>query len=216
MKQNEFILPQPSGTLLAIAGNCNRKALLSDFSMERNQYTLRSRKFYCSKTVFIAAAVSMTVIIVFSLVFAGAGKPDWKIGRAVISKRARADDNRRKEPFLKLSIRNKGPGGTEQVAIYGRWSGKKDRTGRRYRAGRDAPPLNQAPVRRAQKGSLRDFFRLGLFTREVARKQTAILEVSLRSLGPMPRNARSVELIILSGQVETDRRFIPVPDSFSR
>lgn len=62
-----------------------------------------------------------------------------------------------------------------------------------------------------QAPELRSFTQLGSYTREVALKQTAILDVSLQPLGPPPSGRPALELVILTGSQETDRQVIRSP-----
>jgi hypothetical protein len=53
-------------------------------------------------------------------------------------------------------------------------------------------------------GELTSFIELGLFTREVKMKQTAILDMWLGPLGPRPDGIRALEVAIITGEDITD------------
>ena len=100
---------------------------------------------------------------------AAGAAPDWKIGRSII----------RQTPsgaLLKLSLRNQGGPGKDEVRLLGRWL-----------------VGNTAMVT------------LGQYSRQVALKQTAILHVPLSALGPRPGNA-PLELVVYTGNQRTDQR----------
>lgn len=116
----------------------------------------------------------------------GIASPLWKIGRAVIEWRAplpRQAPPGLKIPVLKLSLRNEGGAGTHPVQIFGRW------------ALQPAPP--QHP-----------FTLLGSYNQEVAWKQTAILEIPLTPLRGVPSARPPLEVVVMTGQQETDRKWI--------
>lgn len=118
----------------------------------------------------------------------GTVAPKWKIGRTMIEWRTVPQPQGGKPanlPFVKMSLRNEGGGGTAPVQIYGRWSG--------------ANLTAQNPVL------------LGLFTKEVALTQTAIIDVALTPLAYKAGTAGKIvlELIVTTGGRESDRRMIP-------
>jgi hypothetical protein len=85
-------------------------------------------------------------------------------------------------PVVKLSLRNEGAPGNVQVQIRGR-------------------PVAQPP---------QAFRLLGTFAKEVAFKQTAIVQVLL--LFPSGPPGQQVELAVMTGHQETDRQVVRVPD----
>jgi hypothetical protein len=113
--------------------------------------------------------------------------PVWKIGRAVIERMSPATIQPRMPAermlILKLSLRNEGAPGNLPVKIFGRWVAQ--------------PP--------------RPFTLLGAYTQEVAFKQTAILEMQLFPLLVPPPQALG-ELSVMTGDQETDRQTIRMPD----
>ncbi len=128
-------------------------------------------------------------ILVFLLVFCGAstaGASDavWKVGRAKIEVQA---DSGGQKLHLRLSLRNEGKPGKVSLEIKGRWG----------KSGENPKPT--------------DFKKLGVYTQEVALKQTAILMISLESLGSEPKDKPPLELVLLTGSKETDRQSIPLP-----
>lgn len=117
----------------------------------------------------------------------GANTPRWKVGRTLIEWRAvpqPPSGQPRNLPFVKMSLRNEGGSGTVPVQIYGQWH------------------VNAAPVQNAAL--------LGQYTNEVSLTQTAILELSLAPLAYKTNTVGKVglELIIVTGGRETDRRII--------
>ncbi|HEB60153.1 MAG TPA: hypothetical protein ENJ01_13090 [Gammaproteobacteria bacterium] len=86
---------------------------------------------------------------------------------------------------LKLSLRNQGEVGTATVTLAGRWT-----------QGGKSPA-----------SSLASLPRLGSFSRQVARKHTAILQAGLGMLGPRPEGA-ALELVLWTDQRVTDHRLI--------
>ncbi len=87
---------------------------------------------------------------------------------------------------LKLSLRNQGQEGATTVTLAGRWT----------------------QGARSPADALASLPRLGSFTRQVAGKHTAILQVGLGVLGPRPEGA-SLELVLWTGQRVTDQRIVP-------
>jgi hypothetical protein len=113
--------------------------------------------------------------------------PVWKVERAVVERLSPATIQPRLAAermfILKLSLRNEGAPGTLPVKIFGRW-------------------VTQPP---------QPFTLLGTYTQEVAFKQTAILELQLFPLLVPPARALG-ELYIMTGDQETDRQQIQVPE----
>lgn len=158
--------------------------------------------------------------------------PEWKIGRAVIETAARGAMNQ--ELNVKLSLRNEGRPGQVPVQILGRWrraeAGSREAIptpspapaapAERWGAGAPSTPgaipwgemsgaAPPAPHRNAHEG----FRTLGNYVREVALKQTAILDIPLRALGPAPPATTGLELVVLTGTRETDRHALRWPPS---
>ncbi len=116
---------------------------------------------------------------------AGPLEPSWKVGRAKIE--LQKDNGGQRRLYLKLSLRNEGDPGNIPVEILGRW-GKS-----------------------IQHQKEEDFTQLGRYTRQVALKQTAILVISLESLGPVPRGKPPFELVVITGSRVTDRQVVHLP-----
>ena len=113
--------------------------------------------------------------------------PVWKIDRAEIERLSPATTQPRLAAermfILKLHLRNEGAPGNLPVKIFGRWVAQ--------------PP--------------RPFALLGTYTHEIAFKQTATLELQLFPMLAPPARALG-ELYIMSGDQETDRLLIEVPE----
>lgn len=114
-----------------------------------------------------------------------ANQPDWKVGRAVIQSE---QGQGRRTLLLKLSLRNKGRPGNVKVRLSARWT-------------------RQQKLRPLRSEDMKTFHTLGTYQREVALKQTAILNVSLEALKPRPRNSR-LELIIYTGKRRSEHRLL--------
>ncbi len=139
---------------------------------------------------FTSYSSTLISVAFLGLGFAGVmaittGPPLWKIGRAVVewraplSKRVATAQN---IPVLKLSLRNEGGGGNLPVQIFGRWMVQS------------APPPS--------------FVLLGTYQQEVALTQTAILEAPLTALRGVPSVKALLEVVVLTGGKETDRKWI--------
>jgi hypothetical protein len=113
--------------------------------------------------------------------------PVWKIDRAVIERVGPMIGQPRlpaeRMLILKLSLRNEGGPGNLPVRIMGRW-------------------MVQPP---------RPFTLLGTYTQEVTFKQSVVLEVQLFPLFVPPAQAPA-ELSIMTGDLETDRQQIRMPE----
>ncbi|MFQ5736497.1 MAG: hypothetical protein ACE5GY_06490 [Thermodesulfobacteriota bacterium] len=144
--------------------------------------------------LFVLAALLLLVAAVGDV--SAAGGPLWKIGRAVVQeKRGHAGP---RELRLKLSLRNTGSPGKVPVRIMGQWG----------EARRVSKPFGRNAGSRGRKQGLEGFVELGGFTREVAFKKTSILDIPLKPLGMAPRGARSVTVVVTTGERETDRRTV--------
>jgi len=105
----------------------------------------------------------------------------WKVGRGVISGAGAGSGL-----SLKISLRNTGAPSSDTVRVMGRWSGS-------------------APGRsNITEAELTGLVELGLFTREVKMKQTAILDMWLGPLGPRPVGVRALEVAIITGKGISD------------
>jgi hypothetical protein len=115
----------------------------------------------------------------------GNAPPLWKIGRAVIEWRALPPGpapSGNKIPLLKLSLRNEGGAGTLPVQIFARW------------AAQTAPPQS--------------FILLASYQQQVALTQTAIVEASLTALSKAPPGKLLLEIAVMTGGKESDRKSI--------
>jgi len=111
--------------------------------------------------------------------------PLWKIGRAVVEWRVASSKQvppAQNIPVLKLSLRNEGGAGNLPVQIFGRW------------VVQSTPPPS--------------FVLLGSYQREVTLTQTAILEAPLVPLRTAPSAKAGLEVVVLTGGNETDRKWI--------
>lgn len=117
---------------------------------------------------------------------AGPAEPLWKVGRAKVV--LQEDTGGSVTWHLRVSLRNEGRPGKAPVRILGRWAGSR------------RPP-----------GIETDFVELGRYSQEVALKQTAILALSLRPLGPVPKGNPPLEVVVLTGKQKTDQKQVPMP-----
>lgn len=122
-----------------------------------------------------------TIWFGFMMGVANTSAPIWKIGRAVIEPRQALSGQRVLN--LKLSLRNEGGVGSLPVQIFGRW------------AIQPMPPQHT-------------FMLLGNYVQEVALKQTAILEIPLTPLRGVPPARPPLEVVVMTGRQETDRKWI--------
>jgi len=131
-------------------------------------------------SAYVLAAALLAVMLTSSGAAAGEGA-SWKVGRGVISGSGAGSGL-----SLKISLRNAGAPSTGAVRVLGRWTGS--RPGRK----------------KISRRELSGFRELGLFTREVEMKKTAILEMTLAPLGPRPAGRRAVEVAVITGSGITD------------
>lgn len=114
--------------------------------------------------------------------------PIWKVEQVEIDKRVDPLPGQPRMPgqrmvILKLGLRNEGGPGNVLVKILGRW-------------------MTQPP---------RPFTLLGTYTYEVAFKPKAIVEVQWFPMF-LPAGKAMAELFVVTGDQETDRREIEVPE----
>lgn len=114
--------------------------------------------------------------------------PIWKVEQIEIDKRVDPLPGQPRMPgqrmvILKLGLRNEGGPGNVPVKILGRW-------------------MTQPP---------RSFTLLATYTYEVAFKQNAIVEVQLFPMF-LPAGKAMAELSVMTGDQETDRHQIEVPE----
>ena len=150
----------------------------------------------CSVLKSWRGAFVIIALLGFSLVGAatiGTPTPVWKIGRAVfewrtlpLTQSAPAQATKAAPaasiPVLKLSLRNEGGAGNLPVQIFGRWIAQS------------APPQS--------------FILLGSYQQQVALVQTAIVEAPLTSLSQAPPGKLFLEIAVMTGGKETDRKSI--------
>lgn len=105
----------------------------------------------------------------------------WKVGRGVIS-----GEEAGSGLSLKISLRNAGAPSSDPVRVMARWT----------RSGPGKTAISG--------GELKSFVELGLFTREVKMKQTAILDMWLGPLGTRPDGIMALEVAIITGKKITD------------
>ena len=138
------------------------------------------------RILFLAVVITLS-LIAFSA--ASAKGPSWKVGRAVIFK-VQATNQEKGGLVLKLSLRNKHAGNVA-VTIYGRWQ----RT-------------QQEKPRKLKQGELKNFKKLGRFSKEVAFRKTAILKIPLGPVGRRSPNKTHLELIVMTGSRITDHKLV--------
>lgn len=107
----------------------------------------------------------------------------WTVGRAVIEPMPGSPGPM--QWVVKLSLRNEGRPDRTRVKIFGRW------------------------VRSGLQGN-QGFIPLGILNNEVALKQTAIVVLSLRPLGPEPPGTTALEMLVRTGNVETGHQIVPL------
>ncbi len=134
----------------------------------------------------------MVLVLLFSgreRAVAASEAPVWTAGRAMVQ--VKVDRAGQRRLMLKLSLRNQGSPGHAPVQLFGRWArdGKLER-------------LDQTELPRLE--------RLGRFSREVALKRTAIVEVPLTPLRRRPSGTPALELVIQTGSRITDHQLVPV------
>ena len=135
---------------------------------------LRRRASIC---VFILCALML--LLSTSAVLAGGSF--WKVGQGVIYG-AKAGGGL----SLRISLRNNGAPSSDTVRIMGRWT-------------------RSGPGKTVISGNeLSSFVELGLFSREVKMKQTAILNMALGRLGAKPVGVRAVEVAVITANTITD------------
>lgn len=105
----------------------------------------------------------------------------WEVGRGVIS-----GEGAESGLSLKISLRNAGAPSSDPVKVMGRWT--RSEPGKKAISALD----------------LKSFVELGLFTREVRMKQTAILDMMLEPLGAIPDGIRALEVAVITGKKITD------------
>jgi hypothetical protein len=143
--------------------------------------------------LLLGALVLGSSIVVVSDVPAQSAKnaepsPIWRVEQAEIDKRVDPMPGPPRMPgqrmvILKLGLRNEGGPGNVPVKILGRW-------------------MTQPP---------RSFTQLATYTYQVAFKQNAIVEVQLFPMF-LPAGRAMAELSVVTGDQETDRYEIEVPE----
>jgi hypothetical protein len=134
--------------------------------------------------IFLILIFTSSLLGLMKIPASAASNPFWKVGRAKVE--VQKDAPGQDILSLKLSLRNEGKPGSTPVKIMGRWGGSGQ----------------------TQQG---EFTQLGLYTQQVALKQTVILMISLESLGAVPQGVNSLELLVITGSDETDRQLIGLP-----
>ncbi len=141
--------------------------------------------------VSVMSSIVILLILVAGpeLIAAASQEPVWTAGRAAIH--VKKDGTSQRRLTLKLSLRNQGSPGRASVQLLARWS-------------------RDGKLKQLDQKELQGLAQLGRFSREVALKRTAIIEVPLSPLRHRPSGNPKLELIIRTGSRITDHRLVPV------
>lgn len=144
--------------------------------------------------------------------------PFWKVGRVVVQSQKSLGKER--ELIVKLSLRNSGRPGSVPVKILGRWKGRTENRGKLGKSRpRKSPRLGTTGKKGGKKldlDELENLTQLGRFGKEIALKKTAILNISLKPLGSLPKGRQSLELLVITGKRVTDRKTVRLPANAGR
>lgn len=154
-------------------------------SGNRNMFESGTRALIHKTFVRVSALALVFGLLLYLTPQALAAKgASWQIGRGVIQKVAG-----QQAPVLKLSLRNDGTPSKANVRILARWS------------------QGAAGKRSFSAGELGSFSELGSFAKEVELKSTAILEMSLASIGPS-QDGQTLEIAVVTDWELTDGQAI--------